>query len=779
MKPLTRFWKRALALTLVAGTLLCAGVVCYAAATVPSYVPNQFIIQVTKGASRASVDTLVYGLNAQVLKALPLPDTYLIKLGRTGATKYTYTITGWAAPTKCSILSVQPNCIRRITVEPDDADYPLQWGMPQINMPIAWDKEKGKDTVTVAVLDTGLAVDHPDLIGRTVPGFNFVENNNNPYPPEDTDAAHAGAVAHGTHVAGIIAAQGDNGIGVCGVCWDGVNIMPIRVADNTGQVSSDAVIQALDFALENGADVVNMSFGGFAPSLAERAKIIELTNAGILCVASTGNSGQFFPDVNYPAAFPECLAVGSVGPTDLIAPYSSYGPDNEVDIVAPGGDLTFGLDAQVWSTTLAYKSVTSGSTTTVEKVLDWGYMQGTSMAAPHVSGAAALLLSAGIPASQVRNELETTARVPLDGYSRMKFGNGVLDVGAALASASIRITKPVKGSTVGARTEFRLALRKIDPTTVTMYLNFVDADGNGAPDDITLETPVITDVTPYLNADGSAATILWPIDGFDPLPKGSNNMCVTANSVFSDAVDPASTTFTVSSSIIPAGIRLAALPFMVDTSVVTPADVLPGTTFGGGGGNPARLVRWIPVPRSLTDANPIGYVTYRPGDPSDIVWANPYYSLSTALTVTTGGSFLVDLFLGSQFQPAVGSGYWLVLSADTAVSDIYPTPDFVTSWDRFKGCTILMYNGWNMFGNPYGHSIPWQSALFTYRGQTKTMQSAADAGWIRSTAFGFDSTKSSEYMRITDRDPLQPLSGYWVRALVGTPVSPLEMILLP
>jgi len=311
-----------------------------------------------------------------------------------------------------------------------------------------------------------------------------------------------------------------------------------------------------------------------------------------------------------------------------------------------------------------------------------------------------------------------------------------------------------------------------------VFLNFTDVDGNGIPDDIDTEVPVITDVTPYLNVDGDLASIQWPIDGFSPLPVGANNLFVTGNSLFGDPVEPAATTFTVSRTVLPAGIRMAALPFAVDTSVVTPSDVLPGSVFAGTGGNPARLVRWIASPRSLTDLSPIGYVTYRPDDPSDLVWVNPRYSLGS-LTVNAGGGTIVDLFSGPRLQPAIGSGYWLILSAGTAVNESYPSLDFLTTWDKSKGCTISMYSGWNMFGNPYGHAIPWQSALFTFAGQTRTMQSAVDAGWIRSTAFAYDSKVSSEYVRLTDRDLLEPFSGYWVRALVGTPDSPLQLVLLP
>lgn len=778
MRPLKRFWKKGLALTLIVGALLCAGIACFAATTIASYVPDQFIIQVTKGASKASVDRLADGLNATVLKALPIPDTYLVKLGRTGPTKYAYSVMGWAG-TKASILSVEPNCVRQIAVEPNDPDFPLQWGMPLINMPIAWDIEKGKDTVVVAVLDTGVADDHPDLIGRIVPGFNFVENNNNTYPPEPVDGDTPDATTHGTHVAGIIAANGNDGIGVAGVCWEGVKVMPIRVSGNTGIFTSDLVVEGLDFALNNGADVVNMAFAGALPSLAEQAKIIELTDAGILCLASAGNSGEGIPDVNYPAAFPQCVAVGAIGPTDLITPYSSFGPGDEVDIVAPGGDTTFGPDASVWSATLRYREVTADGVTTFEKDLDWGLMHGTSMSVAHVSGAAALLLSSGFSASELRSRLQSTARVPDVDFDPVKFGSGILDVGAALSTASIRITRPLRGSSVNPRTQFSLALRQIDPTTVSVYLNYADVNGDGIPDDIASELPVITNITPYLNLDGDQASINWPIEGFSPLPEGSTNMWVTGNSVSGEPVAPASTEFTVSSTIIPAGIRMAALPFAVDTSVVTPSDILIGTVFGGTGGTPARLVRWIAAPRSLTDQNPVGYVTYRPGDPSDLVWADPFYSVSPSLTVSTGGSTVVDFVLGPQFQPAIGSAYWLVLSANTALSDTHPTLDFLDTWDKSKGCTISMYSGWNMFGNPYGHAIPWQSALFTHLGQTRTMQSAVDAGWIRSTLFGYDSTKSTEYIRLTERDPLEAFGGYWIRALVGTPASPLQLTLLP
>ncbi|MGB9619981.1 MAG: S8 family serine peptidase, partial [Armatimonadota bacterium] len=305
--------------------------------------------------------------------------------------------------------------------------------------------------ITVAVIDSGVA-NHPDLINRIVAGYDFNENDAD--PSNDTDG-------HGTHVAGTIAAQGNNGIGICGVCWNGVKIMPLRLF-GPNEATTDIFIDCLDYALTRGAQMVNMSLGQEYDDPTLHAKISQLATAGLILVASSGNSGD--DTLYYPAAYPECISVSAIGPYDAIAPYSSYG---KVDIAAPGGDSSLGREAQVYSTYVTWSNNAP--------VFTYSYAEGTSMAAPHVSGAAALLLGYNVPPADVRNRLLASARPPKSGgMDPAKYGAGILDVQAALANAVVRIVQPGKGATVGTTPDFRISIQGINKDTYEkiMGLNY-------------------------------------------------------------------------------------------------------------------------------------------------------------------------------------------------------------------------------------------------------------------------------------------------------------------
>jgi serine protease len=301
---------------------------------------------------------------------------------------------------------------------PDDPQFAQQWHLKAAGAPVAWDSARGAG-VTVAIIDTGIApVDDLDP-ARLLKGHNFLTGG------EDAADDHG----HGTHVAGTVAQTTDNGVGVAGMAPH-ARLLPLKVLGADGSGTSVGIADAIRWAADHGARVLNLSLGGGARSAAMAHAVAYARARGCVVVCAAGNGGG--RGVSYPAAYPGALAVSAVGPRGRLAPYSSYGP--EVRIAAPGGDKSQGEEAGVLQETI---DPSSG-----EGVYRW--FQGTSMAAPHVSGAAALLVSAGVTnPGAVERLLAGAARAP-GAYGgaeiaadRDRYGAGLLDVAGALRTATV------------------------------------------------------------------------------------------------------------------------------------------------------------------------------------------------------------------------------------------------------------------------------------------------------------------------------------------------------
>ncbi|MDH7485194.1 MAG: S8 family peptidase [Anaerolineae bacterium] len=291
-------------------------------------------------------------------------------------------------------------------VQPNDPYWSRQWNMNRIEAPSAWALSTGQPGVSVALLDTGVDTGHPDLSGNLLAGYDFVNND------ADPDDDHG----HGTHVAGIIAAQLNNGVGVAGVA-PAISILPLKVLNEKGEGDHFWVSQGISYAIANGARILNLSFAGPSSETLGTA-VRNAYNAGALLVAATGNNG--IGSVSYPAAYAEVLAVAATDYNDRWPSYSNWGP--QVDLAAPGG--TSGN--QVWSTWR------NGG-------YAWNY--GTSMAVPHVSGAAALIrsvaptLSRDEVANILRQSADQVGQFPYTGGRNDYLGYGRLNVHRALRQA--------------------------------------------------------------------------------------------------------------------------------------------------------------------------------------------------------------------------------------------------------------------------------------------------------------------------------------------------------
>ncbi|MGH9867392.1 MAG: S8 family serine peptidase [Candidatus Polarisedimenticolia bacterium] len=302
---------------------------------------------------------------------------------------------------------VEPNYIVRIDTAPGDPRYPELWGLnntgqdggepgADIDAERAWDITTGSRAVRVAVIDTGVDYEHPDLSANIwtnpgeVPGNGLDDDGNgfmddvHGYDFANDDPDPRDDHGHGSHVAGTIGAVGNNGIGVAGVCWQ-VSLVPVKFLSSAGTGTTDDAIAAVEYATVLGVDVMNNSWGGgfFSEALAEA--IQEASDAGILFVAAAGNTAEdadVFP--HYPASYdlPNVVSVAASDHLDDLAFFSNYGATS-VDLAAPG---------------LFILSTWRG-----------GYerLSGTSMAAPHVSGVAALIRAAapGATLATVRSRL--------------------------------------------------------------------------------------------------------------------------------------------------------------------------------------------------------------------------------------------------------------------------------------------------------------------------------------------------------------------------------------
>ena len=271
------------------------------------------------------------------------------------------------------IESVEPNYIRKaFSTTPNDPFYePRQWGLPQVYLPFAWDITTGTKNVLVAVVDTGIDYNHPDLYANIYSsGMNFSVNPPTPDGMDDNTGEY-----HGTHVAGIIAAVGNNSLGVCGASWN-TKLLPVKVLDSDGNGDDFSIAKGIAYAADTGANIINMSFGdtSYPPwySTVLSTSCAYANNKGSILVAASGNglsngTATRYDAVAYPAAFPYVIAVGASNQSDTKAYFSCYGP--ELCLIAPGVDI--------------YSTIKSS----------YAYMSGTSMATPLVCGILSLIVS--------------------------------------------------------------------------------------------------------------------------------------------------------------------------------------------------------------------------------------------------------------------------------------------------------------------------------------------------------------------------------------------------
>jgi serine protease len=303
------------------------------------------------------------------------------------------------------VESIEPNYIYRATVAPNDPQYSKQWHLHSIHAEQAWEENRGKG-VTVAIIDTGVSK-VPDLEQTAfVAGYDFV---NDKIDADDDNG-------HGTHVAGTVAQSTNNNYGVAGIAYE-AKIMPLKVLSGGGGGTISDIAEAIRFAADNKADVINMSLGGGGESQVMKDAIEYAYNKGVVIIAAAGNENN--NSASYPARYARVIGVAATDAQGERAEFSNYGAG--VDIAAPGG----GHGSKIWQETI--------DPSTNQPIIS-GF-QGTSMAAPHVAGVAALIKSTGVTApEEVLAVLQQSVR-KIEQDPQNFYGAGNLDASAAVKLA--------------------------------------------------------------------------------------------------------------------------------------------------------------------------------------------------------------------------------------------------------------------------------------------------------------------------------------------------------
>lgn len=412
----------------------------------PAYFPGELLVQLRTDADAKDVAALHAALGSKVLSRVPTLRLERIRLR-----------SGWneekalARYQSSGLVEMAERHARRyINVTPNDSFFGLQWGHTASRSSGGWQFTTGNTNIVVAVIDTGVRYQHPDLASNIwvnsneIPG-NGLDDDANGYVDDirgwdfadyDADPADGDPGNHGTHVAGIIGARGNNGTGVAGVAWN-VKIMPLKVLPDGGDsIASIDVINAIVYAIENGARVVNCSFGGGGGfSSSEHLAFTLLRNAGVLAVCSAGNGvdndgNPVDTDLtpHYPSGYvlENIVSVAAGNQSDGLAGFSNFGAAS-VDLMAPGVSILSTVN-------------NSG----------YGYKSGTSMSAPFVAGVAGLMLSRqpGWFYSELKAAiLNTATRLPA--LSGKVLSGGKLNTHFALCSTGTAAGDVTCDNTVG------------------------------------------------------------------------------------------------------------------------------------------------------------------------------------------------------------------------------------------------------------------------------------------------------------------------------------------
>ncbi len=733
-------------------------------ADVRTFKAGELMVSVRTGTPRSQVDQLAAGVNATVVQAFGALDfektreTYHLRIGGGQLVPDATTLAAvQALKADPRVVWTNTNRLYRFLDTPNDPQYAQQWHLPAMNLPNLWTLEKGKPGVLIAIIDSGCDMTHPDLVARLHPGArNMVPGGN----PNDLSE---GGLPHGTAVLGTAGATTNNALGVAGVTWQGVRLLPIKVATPAAQLSGDGIINGLLYAQALGADIINLSLGAVAqfddPDLldAQDGLILSLARQGILFTIAAGNDGpQAQPEspANLASAHVNIITVASIGRNGFISPFSSV--RSYVTIAAPGDEIL---------------TTTPGGT--------YGIVSGTSFSAPAVAGVAALLLSApGVRAEDIKPALIATAKQPVGGPTlpipNPQYGYGIVDAFAAYRrlTPALIITAPVgTGGSAGVggtvtiaepiatlRPTIRFRVTRVPLTDVRIFIDGQEAQvlaiepstNNTWNLRVRLGTrnlifKVVNVTETVTDTNGNLIPFSYEIVINDPSfgPDNSLDFSIGSHTIeIRDAVAGRSPgdirNFIVAPKILPQGRSMISIPFFEDLNNDQVNDTTPESLFG----TEFALVRWIP---------PYGpYVYYSPTGARD-----------------TGASFLpsdvITHFDGeSTPRNPVGLGYWADFTSARPVLTRGRTLTEKAMVIPLRGKRLATDpTAWNMIGDPYPFDVPFNALLVDTPEGRLSIRDAADRGYLLPNLYSFDPLIGYTYRTLPD-GALRAWEGHWI-----------------
>ena len=684
-----------------------------AAAPRPQFVKGEIVLYVQPNTSQADVAAIVAPVNGISVVPLGLPDCYKVVLPAAQATEVNTTTAVAQLRLDQRVRWVGVNSLGYTldsttapTAEPNDPRYKSgeMWGLKLVNMPQAWALQKGGINANVCDIDTCFDPAHEDLIGQYLPeSFNFADNISDITP-------HAGDDQHGVHTSGTMIALTDNGKGIAGICWKNIKCLALRDSPaGTAGLPLASTISCYNFISANTVKLhiksLNMSyaFTGLDPNGTTEPVYIALkavADGGVLCCAAAGNEANADAITNTPAGYAFCTTVSAVGRTGKLSSFSSFG---KVDLAAPGGDQdATGLDADGILSTIDGK---------------YAFEQGTSMATPHVTAIAGLLMSVpGVDVDKARSVLYATANRSITGQSGdndPKYGHGLIDAYAALlkVSVSAQVVEPVgidpstgkstdpnnptPQPVVSLRPRFRFTIFNADLTKTNIVLN-TSAGSKPIITNGAIDPSAVNDVTQFtITGSTTPPNVQAEISFRYKLPAGipfqQGTLTITAPA-FDTNIPPAtdSRSFSIAPHQFETGISFISIP-LVETAQDSPT----GRTRGIKeilGIPSAVLYRWVNTTVLNTNGKPVvaGQYAVNGAGAGDTLPANASLQPPDAVTTPEPIDPIDNL---SDVRP-LGLAFFLKV----------PSSAFVNSYGREvsqQTVRIPLHEGWNMVGDPY------------------------------------------------------------------------------